>query len=110
MALDTDHIACELGKHRGLITGSGADLEHMVVGSDLEELGHAGHDEGLRDRLALRDAEGVVTVRDVLILFAHESLARDSGHRRDDALVPDAHTHEVQDHLGTLAFVLHDAE
>ena len=110
MPLNADHIARELGEHRGLITGAGADLEHMVVGSDLEELGHAGHDEGLRDRLALRDAEGVVTVRDVLILAAHESLARNSGHRRNDALVSDAHTPEVEDHLGTLAFVLHDAE
>src|SRR5438874_7425847 len=50
----------------------------------------------------------MVTVGHIQVFFAHESLARDLRHRREDALIFDAHTHEVSHHVGTLRSEIHE--
>src|SRR5205085_4116704 len=89
--------AAELRQHRRVVAGTGADLEHLVAGADLECLGHARDDEGLAHRLAVTDRQ-----RDILIGLigeggGHEELARDPLERAENARVGDAEAAQLHD-------------
>ena len=61
-ALDGVDFGGELGEDGGLVTASGADLEHAVFGVQIEPGGHEGDDVGLADGLAVTDGGGAVAV------------------------------------------------
>jgi hypothetical protein len=53
--LDAPHPANELTEHGRLIAQAGADLQHDIVLPRLQQIGHNGDHEGLRDRLVEAD-------------------------------------------------------
>ena len=107
VALDRDHLAHELREHRRLIARAGADLEDAMLGARREELGHAGDDVRLRDRLPLADRQRVIAVGDVAVIGRDELLPRDARHRLHDALVADAEALENTQHLAPLLCRVH---
>src|SRR3984893_7794646 len=56
------HLACELSEDRRLITKAGADLEHHILGTDVEQIRHQRYNEGLRDRLLASDRKRHVRI------------------------------------------------
>ena len=76
-----------LGENRCLISRPGTDLEHLVPRLDLEQLGHPGHDVGLRDGLTVSDGQRVIFVGLVEIIGGHELMAGNSPHRLQDQWV-----------------------
>jgi hypothetical protein len=88
--LHGDHLARELVEHRGLVARAGADVEHAFSARELERLADERDDEGLRDRLPVREAEGAVGVGEVAVVRRDEELARDAPHRLEHAWVVDA--------------------
>ena len=73
-----------------------------VVRAQLQQLRHAGDDEGLGDRLAAADAERRVVVGVRAQLRRHEGLARDAPDRLEDPIVRDVGT-QFGDKRGRLA-------
>jgi len=53
--LDGVDLVDEAGKYRGLIAGSGANLEDSIFSGDTEGFGHEGDDVGLGNGLAIAD-------------------------------------------------------
>ena len=85
--LDRDDLRAELGEHRGLVAGAGADVERLLSGPERERLADLGHHVGLRDRLAVTDRERRVLVCAAPLGLGHEELARDALHRVEHTLV-----------------------
>jgi hypothetical protein len=69
----------ELPRDGGLISGAGADLEHYVIGFELEQIGHQSDDVRLRDRLLETDGQGAVEIGVRLKLDGDELVARYAG-------------------------------
>ena len=102
-ALDGEHPVRKLRKEGGLVARPRADLEHRLVAREPELLRHERDHERLRDRLALADREGVVTVRRRLHARPDEQMSRHLPHRAEDALVCDPARNELAlDHLDAL--------
>src|SRR5215210_3643284 len=89
-AIDLAVRADDLGEDRGLISRSGADLEHLVARTDAEELGHPRHHVGLGDGLPLADGERRILVRRSALRRGHEQVARHLLHGREHPGVGDA--------------------
>ena len=53
--LDAVDMLCQQSQDRRLIAQPGPDLQHRIRGPHIEQVGHDGNDEGLRDRLAEAD-------------------------------------------------------
>src|ERR687895_937459 len=66
---------------------AGAHLEHGLATLQLEKLRHAGHDPGLRDRLAVADPKRAVAVGPAAELLRDEQLPRHLQHGPEHALV-----------------------
>ena len=81
------HLPDQLGEHRRLVAGAGADLEHDVLRRGAEQVGHQRHDEGLRDGLAVADRQRAVLVGAGGLLGGDEGVARHAAHRRQHARV-----------------------
>src|ERR1700731_2194937 len=81
------HLACELSEDRRLITKAGADLEHDILGTDVEQIRHQRYNEGLGDRLLPSDRKRHVRIGQWLKLDRHEFVSRDLGNCRHDAFV-----------------------
>src|SRR5579862_926479 len=63
-SLDGVELGHQRREHRRLIAAAGADLEHTLRRTTFEErLGHARHDVGLRDGLAVADRQCGIFVR-----------------------------------------------
>src|SRR6516162_9177967 len=75
MPFDRKDPATEACEDRGLITGTGADLERIVPLTKLELLGHQRHHVGLADGLALPDRQGHVLISLILEGSRHEFLS-----------------------------------
>ena len=88
--LDRVHSPCELGEHRSLVAGAGADVEHRLAAAQLQLRADAGHHVGLRDRLICADRKRGIVVGPSPPLRRNEALARHDRHRREHALVVDA--------------------
>ncbi len=102
--LDRVHLARELGEHRGLVAGAGADIEDAFSAVQLELLADARHHVRLRDRLTLADGQRRVGVRTAVQLGRHEQLARNAFHGGEHALVDDAARAQLSfDHRVTLS-------
>ena len=89
MAFDRPHVSGEAGEQRGVVARAGADVEHPVVGGELEQLEHPGHDQRLGDRLVTGDGQRDVLVGAVPIARRDKALARHTGDGGQDALVSD---------------------
>ncbi len=102
--LDRVHLAGELGEHRGLVAGAGADIEDAFRAVQLELLADSRHHVRLRDRLTLADGQRRVGVRTAVQLRRHEQLARHAFHGAEHALVGDAARAQLPfDHRVTLS-------
>ncbi len=88
--LDGKDVRCQLRQDRGLVARAGADLEHLRLRRQLQQLGHQRHDVRLRDRLAVADGQRRVVVRTVCRSRRHECVAGNGGHRAQDRRALDA--------------------
>jgi hypothetical protein len=59
---DAEDALRELRQDRRLVAQPGTDFQHAVARTDVEQVGHDGDDERLRDRLAESDGQGRVGV------------------------------------------------
>ena len=98
MALHRHHLRAEPGEHGRGVARPGAHLQHRLGSAQLQELGHARHDPGLRDRLARPDGERAVVIGAPPLVLRHEQLARHLGHGRQDSLVVDPAAAELPPH------------
>jgi hypothetical protein len=73
--LDAVDLARELGQHRSLVAKAGADLENRAVLAHVEQVGHQGDDEWLRNGLAMPDRQRRVDVREGLHFRRYECVA-----------------------------------
>ena len=89
VALDRDDVAREPRQHGSVVAGAGADVEHVLVAVELEQLAHARDDRRLRDRLPVADRQRRVGPRLAAQAVRHEQVARDGGDRVQDAPVGD---------------------
>src|SRR3989442_1278096 len=80
----------QLGEHRRLVARARTDVEDAVALAHLEQLAHPRDHVRLGDRLAVPDRQGLVLVGEVADVRGHEQLARNLGHRLENALVADA--------------------
>jgi len=85
--LDRDHLARQLGEQGGVVTGSGADVQHPVGRLELKQLQHPGDDQRLGDRLATGDRQRDVVVGVLAVLGGDEALAGNRRDRREHSLV-----------------------
>ena len=69
-------LAGQMRQNRGLVARAGADLEHVMVGSICERLGHRGDHIGLADGLAAGDRQRLIGIGDVGLAVLDEVLAR----------------------------------
>ena len=76
VTFDRKDPAAEGRQNRGLVTGTGSDLENILPFSELELLGHQRHDIGLAHRLRIADRQGHVLIGLVLERGGHEFLSR----------------------------------
>ena len=114
VAFDRPHLGRHAAQHRGPVARTGTDLQHAVLRTDLGCLGHRGHDVGLRDRLSLRDRQGMVLVCELGLIGRDEPFTGNGSHGSqhpgmDDSPPgqvaldhPGAGTGETGTHLGTV--------
>src|SRR5215471_430096 len=63
--LDAAHARGQTGEDGGLVAAARPDLQHLLAPRETQQLGHARHDERLRDRLRVTDGQRVITVRPI---------------------------------------------
>src|SRR5262249_45161816 len=78
--LDRVDFARETREDGGLIARASADLQHNMVRPDLQEVGHQGDDEWLRDGLAVTDRQRTIGISLVPHSFRHELMPRHKPH------------------------------
>ncbi len=92
---------CKFIQHGGLITRPGADFKNTVVLADPKQMGHVGHDEGLRNRLALADRKRRIDVGVCLLLPRHKPMPRNVLHGLQNLrFVESVNPTNPIDHLG----------
>lgn len=95
----------KIGKNRGLISRAGPDFQHPMVGFEFQGLGHAGHDVGLRDRLAEFDRQSPILVGLMSEISRQKYLSRQPFHHIQQALIPNAALDELGlDHFESEVF------
>src|SRR5437763_889215 len=62
-AFDGKDFRAQLRQHHRLISRSRANLQHLLIAGEIEQLDHARHDVRLRDRLLRSDRQRARTVR-----------------------------------------------
>src|SRR5271156_6116855 len=89
MRVDLNRIdrARETGQHRGLIAGTGADLEHFFGAGKLGDLAHERDHVWLRDSLRVANRQRAVVVSVVVKFSREESMAGDRAHRGEHARI-----------------------
>ena len=87
--LDRKDPIDDLGQHRRLVPGARAYLENAVPGPDLEQLGHRGHDERLRNRLPVAYRQRLVLVGEPYQLLGNEPVPRHLAHGPQHILIAD---------------------
>ena len=87
MPLDGVNTSRKLGQNGRLITRTGSDFEHSLASLQCERLQHESHDERLRNGLTLANRQRMVRVGLPPIFLGNEFMARNSTHRRENALV-----------------------
>src|SRR5260370_1298671 len=97
-ALDRGDAGARVGENRGLITGSGADLEHAVAAPRRERFGHECHDQRLGDRLAAADRQRRVLIRVGGEMGRQEPFARHPRHRREHPAIANPAARELAGH------------
>src|SRR6266849_4466558 len=103
-ALDRGDAGPQVGENRGLITGSGADLEHAVAAPRRERFGHERHDQRLGDRLAAANRQRRVLIRVGGEMGRQEPFARHPRHRREHPAIANPAARELAgNHAATRA-------
>src|SRR5262245_39983810 len=95
--LDAPHLVREIGKIRGLVARSGADLEDLLAKFDVERGRHAADNVRAGDRHAEADVEEGVVVGASLVAFEGELLAR--GHEKGALVALIEHVTVDKQHL-----------
>ena len=85
--LDAPNLPGEFGKDCGLVAQAGANLEHGLMLSGSEEIGHQSDDEGLRDSFVEANRQRHVTVGMRRNLDRHEEMPRHPPHRGHHPLI-----------------------
>jgi hypothetical protein len=80
----------EFREQRGSVTGSGSNLENLIVGSELERFEHDRNNVGLRNGLAVGNGKRMIFVGLGAVSFGHKLVAGNAQHRAKDARVSDA--------------------
>ncbi len=96
VALDRVHVRGEQRQQRGVVSGTGPDVEHAVGRLEAQGLEHASDDERLGDRLATADREGHVLVGAPAQVRRDEPLARNARDRSEHALVADRRSQQAR--------------
>jgi hypothetical protein len=90
-AFDRVDLLDQLREHGALIARSGTDLEHATRHARFQQgLGHARHDPGLRNRLALADRQRGVFVGARGECFVDEQMPRQLAHHIEHTAVANA--------------------
>src|SRR6185369_10494967 len=84
------NLRCDLRKHRSLVTGARANLQHTTVAVELEQLSHLRHNEGLGDSLIGTNRQRVIAVSTTLQRFGYEEVTRYSPHCIEHFWIVDA--------------------
>ena len=102
--LDRVDVRAQVGKHRRLITGSGADLEDALAAARRERLSHQRDDVRLGDGLAASDGERRVVIRFVGEVRRQKPFARDPRQACEHAPALDAARGDLaRDHAPAIA-------
>ena len=96
-AFDGIEAAAQRRQHGSLITGAGADLQHLHALAHLQRLGHQADHLRLADGLVLADGQGLVFVGLVAEGFGHEQFAGQLFHGRQHPSIADAAAAQVED-------------
>ena len=83
VALDRVYLPRDASKDGGGVPRAGADLEHAVIRAQSQRFRHQCHDEGLGNRLPLRDRQRAVLVRELRQVGRQETLPRHRPHRSE---------------------------
>src|SRR5882757_11346771 len=84
--LDGADLSRQVRKDGGLIARTRTDFEHNMIGRDLGQLGHQGHDERLRYGLAEADRNRPVRISDGARSLGDEQMAFRLAHGLKDSL------------------------
>ena len=88
LALDAPHLAREVSQDGRVIARARADVEHLLVPGQLQQLAHPRDHHGLRDGLARADRQRGVLPREPREGLRDEQVPRDGRNRRQHPFVP----------------------
>ncbi len=83
-------MLAQLREQCGLVSGAGPDFENYFFLSQSQKFQHKRDNIGLRDGLGLADGKWIVVIGLLAIRLGYKFVARDTGHRSQDTLVPDS--------------------
>jgi hypothetical protein len=89
------HLVGQLGQNGCLIARAGPNLQDFLSRLYLKDLGHQGHDIGLRDRLSFSDGQGMIRIGLASQGGINEKMARNPAHDLQDFRVGDIPAFEV---------------
>src|SRR3569832_2696792 len=79
--LDAVHLSNQPRQHRSLIAATGADLQYDIARLGLQQIGHEGDDEGLRNRLAVADRLRRVVISNIALIGGEKFVTWHLGQR-----------------------------
>lgn len=89
------HLPGEMAQHCALVTAARPDFENPFGASQLEQFAHARHDEGLGDGLVPPNRKWIVLIGTSSEAFRDKLMPGNVSHRGEDALIPDATSHQL---------------
>src|SRR5271157_1118087 len=90
-----------------LIARARADFQHPHLLPGLDELGHQGHDIGLRDRLSLTNRQRIISICQITQMRGHEPMPGHLAHRAQNGLAANSPFPELPlNHLAPVGVVV----
>jgi len=87
VAFDREDLRGKFREQGGDVAGTGANLENLVMGRELERFEHEGNDVGLRDGLVVADGKRMIFVSLGAVRFRDKFVTRNAKHGIEDARV-----------------------
>src|SRR3569623_1478260 len=79
--LDAVHLSNQPRQHRSLIAATGTDLQYDIARLGLQQIGHEGDNEGLRNRLTMADRHRRVVISISALISGEKFVTRHLGQR-----------------------------